>query len=473
MKFNLAKIKTRIRQHNKYLFLCQVKDDNILLIKCALLNGTNRQFLSFTQGSLKELPKLLKKLEYNNERVILTLDRIQATCRSLKVPAQSTQEIEKIISLQASRYLPYPANELITGYQVVSTDDKGYSQVVLTVAHKEVIERYLRLLNGVGVNDIQIALNTYGILNLYKRVLPEEAGVSMLLNISNGDAEVAFVRQDKLIYSRAFKINTEQNFEKAIVDELNKTNSAYLKETQEKSATQIILLGTDETTRQLAVTLGVGLNLAVKTVDYLNKIEITPKFSEEIRGSESLISGLMGLGLELLPDSLNLIPQSIKEKQKKMQLSKKYTQKGLIILVIFFIFMGGLSLNLFNKSRYLNRLKSDLAKIEKEARPLEDIEARFSLQRERLKHKPSCLDMLYEVNQVMPPEIYLTNFSYEENNQLLLRGQAPELSYILAFVSNLEKSTVFRKFNIKVRYASKRSVQAQETIDFEIECGRR
>jgi hypothetical protein len=62
------------------------------------------------------------------------------------------------------------------------------------------------------------------------------------------------------------------------------------------------------------------------------------------------------------------------------------------------------------------------------------------------------------------------SLSYEEANEIVLRGQAPELNAVLTFAGQLEKSVAFKKFNIKVRFATKKKIEGIELLDFEIVC---
>ena len=86
----------------------------------------------------------------------------------------------------------------------------------------------------------------------------------------------------------------------------------------------------------------------------------------------------------------------------------------------------------------------------------------------RLQKKPSTLDIVSELLKIVPNEISLVSLSYAEDNQLILRGQSPNLNSIFTFVSELEKSKVFQGFSPKIRYATQKKTQAGEIVDFEI-----
>ena len=81
--------------------------------------------------------------------------------------------------------------------------------------------------------------------------------------------------------------------------------------------------------------------------------------------------------------------------------------------------------------------------------------------------------MLYALHQIMPAEVSLLSLDYDEDSQVTLRGQAPELNSVFALVGKLEESEVFKNFNVKVRYATKKKIQESEIIDFEIACSKK
>ena len=134
----------------------------------------------------------------------------------------------------------------------------------------------------------------------------------------------------------------------------------------------------------------------------------------------------------------------------------------------------GLSIakNLDNREQYLKRLKIELDRVAKEARPLEEMDKRLKLMQSRWQKGPSSLGVLYELHQVMPREVTLISLNYEEDRQIILHGQSPRLDSVFLLVSKLEDSGVFKGFNIKVRYATKKKTRTAEFIDFEIVCSK-
>jgi hypothetical protein len=83
------------------------------------------------------------------------------------------------------------------------------------------------------------------------------------------------------------------------------------------------------------------------------------------------------------------------------------------------------------------------------------------------------MDIISSLFRAIPVNIQLVSINFEENGQIILRGQAQDLNSAFNLVPELEKSPVFAKFSVKVRYATKKITEGGEIIDFEVICRKR
>jgi Tfp pilus assembly PilM family ATPase/Tfp pilus assembly protein PilN len=469
----------------KEIFICQLTEGVLKVIKCRFSHYSKREFVGLEVESFpsdindeelaKKLNQVFKKLEYKNNPIIVSLPRQLVTCRYLKIPSQVPEELERIAKLQAPRYLPYSANELITGFQSTQTDKEGYSHINLIIAHRDVIGRYLDLFKELKPKKLDIVLSPYGLCNLYSYIKPEEPGPAMLIDIDSHQVELAIVSRKKLLFSRSFKfVRGQANSENLFVDEINKTQEAYFKEVSKESIlSKIFLVGAGKTLQEYMAILKKRVSLPIEAISYSDKIKFSKELLNSILNSDSSFASLLGLGLGDLSETLNLLPQDVKEKKIKVSREKEQLRLLLFILSIILIWILGITKNLDNKEKYLQQLKSELSKISKEAKLLEEIDKRFTFMQERLQQRPSALDVLYELHKVMPAQISLVSLIYEEDEQVVLRGQTQELNSVSAFVSQLERISVFKNFSIKLRYATQKKTITGEVVDFEIVCSRR
>ncbi len=467
------------------LFILQVTESALKLVSCVSGHGGKREFSAIEVKAIpvdiddkqliQELSEVLKKLEYNNNPIVVSLPRHNATCRYIKIPAQTAAEIEKITLLQAPRYLPYPPNELITAYQVILTDKGGYTHVNLIIAHKDAIQRYIRVFQALNIKKFSVVLSPFGLCNLYRYLNPKENQPVMLIDIDLPITEAVIVSGGKTLFSRSFKvIQRQENWPDLFIEEINKTVNAYLKEATGQTPIRAIIFGSPNNSQGFADIISEHLHLPVEAVSYKEGLPAGEAFLSGIFKTDNSLAGLMGLALEEIPESLSLLPKDVKDSFKRT--SRKAERLRLILLICGIILLSalGAAKTLDNKARYLQRIKIEVNKIAKEAQALEEIDKRSKILERRSKNRLSSLDTLYELHKIMPSEISLASFNYdEEEGQVVLRGQTPELNSVFTLVARLEKAAAFRNLNIRVRYATKKKLQSGEVVDFEIVCSKR
>ncbi len=467
------------------IFVCQVAEGLLKAAKCVGSQYSKREFAGLEvekipfdmdeKGLTEKIKQLFKKMGYNNNPIFISLPRHQATCRYLKIPSINPQEIERISCLQAARYFPYPAVELVTGYQLIHTDKEGYSHINLLIAHKDVIEHCIRLFKELKAQKQVIALSSYGLCNLYNYIYPQaQPHPVIIVDIDSQLVELAIVSSKKVLFSRSFGLSRVQaNWENILIDEIKKTCNAYLKEVFSEPVGKIIIFNTGQALKDFVEVVAKKAFLPVEVLSCADKLKFSNHLSTGILNSENSFSSIFGLGLEAIEDSLNLLPQDIKNRLRNNSLKREQSKIILLILGAVLIFALGIAKNLDNKTRYLVMLKEELNRAAKETKPVEDMDKKLRFMEGPGRQTLSVLRILYELHRIIPGQIYLTNFSYEGNNQVILHGEAPELEAVFVFVSQLEKSPEFKDFDIRVKYASQKRAQSNEVIDFEIICSKR
>ena len=422
----------------KIIFVCQTNDQFLKVGKYSVEPGQKSKILGFEKNLIPSgadtkilkdaINSLLKKLEYSNNNIVVCLPRWQATCRYIKIPSITESEVEKIAYLQCALYLPYPPEELICGYQLIRIKD-GYSEINLTIAHKNSVDKYTDIFaQQIKSEKLNVVLSSYGLCGLFYSLKPDENECVMLVDEGDGQAEIAVVLMNKVLYSRSFKLlKSQEGWQDTLKTEIAKTKDAFSKEMP---------------------------GITVNRVETLAHPE----------------ASMLGLARENIPVSLNLLPKELKEKSAVSTLKKERIKIAIFAAGITLIWIIGALKNLDNKTKYLIRLKSELRQISNEAKPLENIEQRFKFLEKNTAKKESGLEVLYELHKIIPIKVNLTSLDYEDNKTLLLRGLTSELNSVFSLVSELEKSPVFNKFKIKIDYATQKKLVSGEMVDFQISC---
>ncbi|MBU1727132.1 MAG: pilus assembly protein PilM [Candidatus Omnitrophica bacterium] len=466
-----------MKKRLNYVFVCQFSEGALKIVKIAPSKIKTAKVIDFSFDKLSAQPEdkavfqSLKKLGYDGQPIIVCLPRQYATLRFIKIPSQSNEEIDRIAKLQSSHYLPYAVSELITGFQVFSTDKSGYSDVNLVIVQKEIIDKTVDSFKGLKQKSLKIILSSYGIAGVFSYFNPQEKKTVLISDIDSQQAELAILSEGKLVFSRSFRLTTNApGAEKIILEEIVKTRDAYYKEISKTPLEKIVLLKSKSLPAALQEALKSSLNLPVEILNYSEKAFVDAKLVERFSNEQGSFSGLIGLGIQEFPDTLSLLPDNLKETLKLATRRKELVRLGLFILgTIAVLFLVAIK-NLDNKSLYLKKIKAELAKIEKQARPLEETEKRALFMKNTLQKKGSAIEIIHEISKALPSQISLINLVYEEPGNTTIRGQAQDLTFVFNFVSQLEKAKVFNGYDIKVRYASKKKTTGGEIVEFEITC---
>jgi Tfp pilus assembly protein PilN len=469
-------------KNKKATYICQFAEEQVQVIKYLDSGRPAEGFVALETESLPvfaaakesadKLSLILKKLQYKNDRVILSLNRQNVTLRILRVPAKTPAEIERMVSLQAIRYLPYSSQDLVTGYQAISTDKEGYTDLILIIAHKDIINRYLEIFRILKIKDFSIFLSSWGLYGLYAYFNPADQGPVFVVEIKSKQVEIAVISWQRFCFSRSFNIPQQSDCHRLLIEELNKTKDAYLREPASLEPKKIFITGLAQRLPELKRFLLQGQALPVEELVYWERIPAAKGFTEDMLKSDSSLAGLVGFGLKQAPESLSLLPQEEREGLHKKTQAREFIRATVYILSAALIFGLALSINLGNKADYLRRLRIELNKVEKEAKPLAQIEKRlvFALGREK---KSLSLDLLKGIYQAIPGSVFLASINYDQDKEVILRGQAQELNSVFTFAAQLERSDEFKNFDPKVKYATKRDTREGERIDFEILCLKR
>jgi Tfp pilus assembly protein PilN len=145
----------------------------------------------------------------------------------------------------------------------------------------------------------------------------------------------------------------------------------------------------------------------------------------------------------------NLLPP-----QNKIELFEEKIKNLIIILgILILVSLFSFSLILFGIEKYvssqvdLEKMKLDLEKKEIETSEIQDLRKKTT----SLNQILSQLDSFYQnqnklslvfnkISEILPPQMYLTNFSYQEElNQVSLSGFSSTKEILYEFSKNLEK----------------------------------
>lgn len=457
---------------NEILFLLQINDGCIKIVKCIKSKKAGLKISCFcfsavskdTQEINNLAVKHLKECGFKNNKLIVSLKRNLITSRFLKVPSVNIREIEDIAQLQSVRFLPYPSQELISGFDYILKDKSGFSCINLTVAHKNVAEKFVEIFNKLRPSEFYILPDASGINSLFNYLFPQEKDCSLIIDIDNKQAEILIILNKKVAFSRSFLITPGDISN--LAEETKKTIEAYSKEVgMELPAKLYIMLSKENQTIDIQA-LADKLNMQVETIFY--EMLLTLEFLG-LRGNVSF-SGLLGFALTSdLAKTENLLPQELKQRIESVHIKREFLKFAGVLVLAFLFLIAGTAKHLSNKTRYLNLKKVELAGISKDSKKLEAILLKQNPSNPGTSNKIDTLKAMDIVFASLPEGIVLSKFEFNDG-KIIIRGQTQNLSTLFSYVKTMESLFIPNKITPTIKYATRRAAQSGEIIDFEVNC---
>lgn len=438
------------------------------------------KLVSQTDNKISERIRILSKdLDIDSNTLVISTPEEVVAIRNLELPSTNPAEIKDMVELQIGKQTPFTKEEIIYDFEILSTNEEGYSRVMLVIVHQDVIKRYFKILETAGLKTENIALSAEGLINWWRfagRELMTDRP-SALVNVGYDRSNFVVILKDKLIFCRNISIgfawpqSLTEEWQTRFIEEINHSIYGYQNEMIDKEIDRIIITGADIFTSELNESiLKDKLDLSIEVIPQLKNIPVTKECLERfnINAKNISVCPLFGLALTYPEQKINLIPSQLRLEKTLRERGRDLYLFGIylvfILVTISSIFLG----RMYNKERYLDRLKQEILKIQDRVDRLDNMMKEIEGIKRRILTRDFSLNFIYETHRTISPEIYLTSVSFDGEDSLILRGTSSSMSEIFKFLNALEESKYFQ--NVNTKFATTRKEAGKELTDFEIVC---
>jgi len=424
------------------------------------------------------LKESVKKLHLKKAHVALVVPRSMITVRYLELPTNKSEELKSMIDMQAVRQMPYSREEMVYDYHITGINNEGSTKVLLAIAHRDTIARYLRILEKAGLVPEYIELDSLAIAALCGFIKEKDPSVideqktTAVLDIDNSATNMVIMKNGVPVFTRSFSIGVvnlkgsgedvaKKDYIAEWALEVNRSISVFQKE-QGTPIEKIVFIGAQN--EEFVAKVSGRINADIK--GYSPKQYLEGFNVDEIK--DFSIAGLLGVIKEGLSSSVNLIPDDVKK-----TLSYAQNKQSVLTTAILFLCIIGVLGFTFNKKiqdrrEYLSILGQRLKETSPSAKELMLKKDRLSLIKKQLSVDGTSLDVLREMYNIIPQKTALNVFIYDENQGVTIKGASPAMSEVFDLIPKLENSPYFE--NVTSRYATQRKIKGQELTEFHIDC---
>ena len=153
---------------------------------------------------------MLKEADVKTNQAVLVVPRQFVTIRNLELPSVDDREIGEIVDLQASKQTPYAREEIIFGFKARKSPKDGYSDVLLAIAKKDIVEERMKVLKEAGLDVGSVRLGSEAIYRYFLLLNKDKPGkTTLLIDIDTNFSDVLVISNDNLEYTRNITIGKD------------------------------------------------------------------------------------------------------------------------------------------------------------------------------------------------------------------------------------------------------------------------
>ncbi|MEK7850182.1 MAG: pilus assembly protein PilM [Candidatus Omnitrophota bacterium] len=407
--------------------------------------------------------------------VIATIPSNLVITKNIEIPSQDPKEIKEIINLQAGRLTPYAREEVIIDYVRIGTFRQSYTKLLLIIVNKDVVKKQLGILEEAGIRANKIVLSSEAMGMMVHQHLKFEVQDSpfCLIHTDFSSTDFGIYIKDRQIFLRSISMGAHQltgekeKYLPRFIDELKKSFDAYQAEDIEVNPSLVVFTGAIDDLKDLEVMMLDAFRMPVRVLSVVDLIGRSDSVSKDLINPRSI--SMLNVIAPLFKSEtavINLIPEEVKLRQALEERGKDIIRAGVLVMTIILFICGIFLVHIYLKSEYLHKFASKFKGLNEEASQIEKDFSKVRIIRNYLSVRGLSLNVLSELYDLTPLEVSLTSIRLKEKGAFSIRGEASSMSAVFSYVNDLEKSTSFK--NVKTKYTSKKKVDNQELVDFEI-----
>jgi type IV pilus assembly protein PilM len=144
------------------------------------------------------------------KHVAVAVPAAHVITKTIKMPAAlSDQDRHTQIEMEADHYIPYPLDEVNLDYNVLGPSESNPEEVdvLLAACRKEIVDDYLAVVQGPGLNPVVVDVETYAMENAYSLIATHMPGGGMektvaVLDVGATTTNINAIHNNRSVYTR-------------------------------------------------------------------------------------------------------------------------------------------------------------------------------------------------------------------------------------------------------------------------------
>ncbi len=154
--------------------------------------------------------RAIKRSGTKCKHVAVAVPAAHVITKTIKMPAAlSDQDRHTQIEMEADHYIPYPLDEVNLDYNVLGPSESNPEEVdvLLAACRKEIVDDYLAVVQGPGLNPVVVDVETYAMENAYSLIAAHMPGGGMektvaVLDVGATTTNINAIHNNRSVYTR-------------------------------------------------------------------------------------------------------------------------------------------------------------------------------------------------------------------------------------------------------------------------------
>lgn len=116
------------------------------------------------------IEKLLTNLRCRHKKVAISVSGYSVIVKKINLRLMSPEELAKHVQHEAEQYIPFDIDDVYLDCQDLHTNvgDEDRSDVMLAAARKELVDGYLNMLDGLGLQSVVVDVDAFALENAFE-----------------------------------------------------------------------------------------------------------------------------------------------------------------------------------------------------------------------------------------------------------------------------------------------------------------
>jgi len=170
--------------------------------------------------------ELLANLNIKHKKIAISISGYSVIIKKIHLTVMEEKQLEEYINAEAEQYIPFDIDDVYLDFQDLKTNtaSSDKTEVMLVAAKKEIIDDYLNMLQGLGLQPVVVDVDGFALENIYESTHPQNESVALIdigaskMNINIISNGISVVAKDIVLGSRqiteqiadTFDISTEE-----------------------------------------------------------------------------------------------------------------------------------------------------------------------------------------------------------------------------------------------------------------------